>query len=259
MILKPCPFCHKDIPRAITVCPYCHRDEKGQAAAMDSSVVEVPEAAGFFEDDLRELSSEDSFRRDQAVVRVAQRGFGVVQALISILGDSAKPGLAGVAGALGRIGDRRAIPVLTQAAKMGDDELRMAAIWALAQFREPEVLPILIAESERPHPIIQSFLANVLGSYQDSQVVPALAKLSGHPNREVAFQAACALGETGDFSAVPALRKAWRRRDPLVRAAGAASLRRLGVKPSAIAVKTWLITLAILAAAAAAAAWFIYR
>jgi HEAT repeat protein len=235
MILKPCPFCQKDIPRSITVCPYCHRDEQGKPVAMDTVVVDAPLTDRYFEDDLIELASEDPFVRDQAVVRVAQRGVGVVEALISILSDFAKPGLAGVALALGKIGDRRAIPVLAQAAKMGDEELRMAAVWALAEFHEPEVIPILLSEAERPHPIIQSFLANVLGTFQDTRVAPVLAKLSGHPNHEVAFQAACALGESGGREGIAALKKSWRRGDALVRAASATSLRRLGSKPSWVA------------------------
>jgi len=176
---------------------------------MDSAHAADPGADRFFESDLKDLASEDSFIRDQAGVRVAQRGFGIVQALISILSDL--PSLSfGVASALGKIGDRRAIPVLAQAAKMGDEELRLAAVWALAQFHEPEVLPILLSEAERPHTVIQGYLANVLGTFQDSRVVPLLGKLAIHPNREVAFQASCALGETGDaagagrFSARPA-------------------------------------------------------
>jgi HEAT repeat protein len=199
---------------------------------MDSSLAAESGADRYFKDDLADLASEDPFTREQAVVRVAQRGFGVVQALISILSDFAKPGLAGVAQALGKIGDRRAIAVLGQAAKMGDEDLRLAAVWALAQFHEPDVLPALMSEAERPHPVIQSFLANALGAFQDSRVIPVLAKLAGHPSREVAFHAACALGETGDRQGIPVLQKSWRRRDALIRAASAASLRRLGGKPS---------------------------
>ncbi len=229
MILKPCPFCQKDIPRAITVCPYCHRDEQGQPVQMDSAASSAPLGVDkSFEQDLLELASEDLFVREQAVVRMVQRGFGIVQALVSLLGDLNKPRLAGVARVLGKIGDRRAIPVLSQAAKMGDDELRTAAIWALTQFREPEILPTLLAEAERPQPSIQSYLAHVLGGFQDARVIPLLASLARHASREVAFQAAYALGETGDPSAVAPLRRALRRRDPVVRAAAAASLRRLG-------------------------------
>src|SRR5262249_51702189 len=159
-------------PRSITVCPYCHRDEQGKAVAMDSTLVETPATDHYFESDLKELASEDPFVRDQAVVRVAQRGVGVVQALVSILQDFAKPGLAGVARALGKIGDRRAIPVLAQAANLGDENLRVAAVWALGQFHEPEVLPFLLVEAERPHQVTQSYLANLLGSFQDSRVLP---------------------------------------------------------------------------------------
>src|SRR5579864_3154093 len=144
MILKPCPFCQKDIPRSITVCPYCHRDEQGKTIAMDTSVVDTPGSDFNLENDLKELANEDPFVQEQAVVRVAQRGSGVVPALITILSDFAKPGIAGVARVLGKIGDRRAIPALAQVAKLGDEDLRISAVWALAQFHEPEVLPYLL-------------------------------------------------------------------------------------------------------------------
>lgn len=257
MILKPCPFCQKDIPRSITACPYCHRDEKGQTVQMDTTVT-AAEADHFFENDLKELASADLFVRNQAVVRVAQRGFGVVQALISILGDFAKPGLAGVAKALGQIRDKRAIPVLAQAAKMGDDDLRTAAVWALTQFHEPEVIPILLSEVERPHPLIQSYVANALGAIQDPRVLPALSKLALHPHREVAFQAAYALGEMGNPQAISALRRAARRRDPFVRAAASASLRRLG--SSVLKRSTWWIwIIGVFLAAGVIAAFLHYK
>ena len=231
MLLKPCPFCQKDIPRAMNVCPYCHRDEQGQSVQMDSTApAPEPVNSKYFENDLAELASEDPFQREQAVVRMAQKGFGVVQALVSILSDHAKPGLASVAKVLGRVKDRRAIPALTQAAKLGDDELRMAAVWALTQFREPEVLPVLLTEAERPHPVIQSYLAYVLGSYQDARVISVLSRLARHENREVAFHAAQALGETGDSAAISGLRRAGQRRDPLIQQAAAAALRRLGAR-----------------------------
>ena len=102
--------------------------------------------------------------------------------------------------------------------------IKQAAVWALAQFHEPEALPALMSEAERPHPVIQSFLANALGAFQDSRVIPVLAKLASHPSREVAFQAACALGETGDRQGIPVLQKSWRRRDALIRAASAITI-----------------------------------
>src|ERR1700687_1635529 len=259
MILKPCPFCRKNIPRSITTCPYCHLDERGKLVAMDSAVSEAPVSNNYFENDMKELASDDPFIRDQAVVRMAQHGVGVVQALLGILSDFAKPGLAGVARALGKIGDRRAIPVLAQAAKMGDEELRCAAVWALAQFHEPEVLPVLLSEAERPHPIIQSYLAYVLGTFQDTRVVAVLSKLTVHPNREVAFQAACALGEAGGRDGIPVLKKAWQRGDVFVRAATASSLRRLGSGPSRFSPAALALGVGSLAALGASIGWFFYR
>ncbi len=259
MILRPCPFCSKEIPRAIQVCPYCHRDEKGQAVVMDSAVQTPLLDDKYFDDSFQELASDDPFIRDQAVVDIAQKGFGVVQALISILSDFAKPGLAGVAAALGKIGDRRAIPVLSQAAKMGDEDLRIAAVWALAQFHEPEVLPVLISEADRSHPVIQSFIAHALGTFQDSRAVSVLQKLADHPNREVVFQAACALAETGDRNGIPTLRKIWRRRDPLVRSASAAALRRLGSSPSMFSPLLLSIGFVGLALLGTIVGWFFYK
>jgi HEAT repeat protein len=259
MILKPCPFCQKDIPRSIMVCPYCHRDEAGQPVAMDTAAVETGVSDKYYEDDLKDLSSDDPFTREQAVVRVARHGVGVVPALMSILNDFAKAGLSGVAYALGKIGDRRSIPVLSQAAKMGDEELRIAAIWALAQFREPEVLPILLSEAVRPHPITQSFLANTLGTFQDASVLPVLSKLAVHPNREVAFQAACALGDVGSREGIPVLKKSWRAGGDLVRAASAASLKRLGSAPARFSSLTMALGIGALIALGAGAGYFFYR
>jgi hypothetical protein len=233
MILRPCPFCAKEIPRAITVCPYCHRDEKGQPSQTQARAqAESPANTPYFEDDFSELASEDPYIREQAVVRMAQKGFGIVQALIAILSDHAKPGLAAVAKTLGIIRDRRAIDVLAQAARMGDGELRTASVWALTQFSEPEVLPILLVEADRPPAELQSYVAYALGRFADVRAIPVLDKLARHANREVAFQAVCALGESPGPASVAALRRALQRRDPLVQAAAKASLRRLGASSS---------------------------
>jgi HEAT repeat protein len=194
-------------------------------------------------------------------VRLAQRGFGITQSLISILSDHAKPGLAGIARVLGRVCDKRAIPALTQAARQGDEDLRMAALWALAQFREPEILPILLTEAERIHPVTQSYLTYVLGTFQDPQVIPLLTRLAGHGSREVAFQAAFALGDFQDPRSVAGLKKALRRRDPLLRSVASASLTRLGVSHSLVlaGVATWWKWVFAAGILAAAAGFFFYR
>lgn len=229
MILKPCPFCSKQIPRAIQVCPYCHRDEQGGSVEIDTAAPPVQEDPHYYEQDLAALASEDPFEREQATVRMAQRGVGIVQALIGILSDHNKPGLAGIARVLGKVGDRRAIGALAHAARLGDEELRQASLWALTQFRESEVNPVLIAEAERSTPDVQAYLAYSLGLRQDSRACGVLSRLSRHSNREVAFQALWALGEIPENSSVRALQRQAHAKDALRRRAARLSLQKLGL------------------------------
>jgi HEAT repeat protein len=259
MQLRPCPYCDKPIPKKITVCPYCHRDEGGKSVRIDTAAP-VPESGEkYYEDDMTDLASSDPVIREQAVIRMAQHGFGVVQALISVLSDLGKPGLAATAKVLGRIRDKRSVPALANAMRMGDEDLRTASVWSLGQFREPEVLSIFLSEVGRQHPAVQAYIAFVLGGFHDSQALPVLGKLVKHPNREVAFQAAAALGEIGDVQAVPGLRRALRHKDLLVRTIAAGSLRRLGASPISLGGRSMGMILGGIAAAALAAAYWFYR
>lgn len=260
MKLRDCPFCGKPIPARMTACPYCHTDEEGKPVAMDTAPAATEPVN--VEKDLAELSSEDAWTRDQATVRLAQKGFGVTQALIAVLGDLAKPGLPATAKVLGRIGDRRAVPPLIQAVKSTNDELRVAALWALAQFRgEPQALSALIAEADRPHPVTQSYLAHALGGFQDPAVVPALVRLAASAKTDVAYHAALSLGEWQTPEAVKALKRTLARRDRLLRAAAASSLQRLGVRVSFLVrlgpASLWVVLMA--SAAAAMWLWTFYR
>jgi len=164
-----------------------------------------------------------------------------------------------VALALGKIGDKRAIPVLAQAAKVGDDDLRIAAVWALAQFHERKCSPSSFRKRNGRNPIIQSFLANTLAGFQDHRVVSILCKLAVHPNREVAFQAVCALGESGAKEGIPVLKGTWRSGNDLVRAASAVSLRRLGTRPAQFSMKAMAAGIGALAALSAGAGYFFYK
>jgi HEAT repeat protein len=251
VILKPCPFCRKDIPRSITVCPYCHRDEKGKHVQIDPLTGDnVRDIDRLSPNDLDHLAHRDAFVREEAVTRIAKGGVGAVGALVNILQEFNKPGMVGIVKILGKIGDRRAIPALVRAAKLGDEDLRMAAVWALSQFREPEILPVLLNEVERPHSLIQSYLAQVLGSFQDPRVPSVLNRLIQHPQREVAFQAAWALGDLGDRQAAAALRRGARRRDVVVREASLAALKRLGLAPVRWSWLWWVLGLSLFVAAA---------
>jgi HEAT repeat protein len=184
------------------------------------------------ERELVDLASEDPYTRDQGSARLAQYGLRVTQALMTVLSDHSMKtaGLPAVAKTLGVIGDKRSIAALAQAAKQGEDHLRTAALWALAQFRDPEVLPILMSEAEHVHPVTQHYLTHVLGGFHDPRVVPVLSRLALHGSPEVVYQAAYALAEWNEPQAINVLRRTARRKDPVQRAVSLASLKRLGAR-----------------------------
>lgn len=263
LFVKTCPSCHKGIPSRIEVCPYCRNDVNGQPVPSGTQGPrEHLSMNPSIEKDLECLNSDDPFVRDQAVHRLGQRGPSVVPFLVEILSDQRRRGLPDAAKLLGRLRDRRALPALAQAMKMGDQPLKAAAVWALSQFRDPELLPELIAEAELQNPEIQSFLAHTLGTFQTAQVVPTLAKLARSDNVEVAFQAVYALGESGMDSAVEPLQHALRRKNPSVRTAAAAALRRLGVaarRPSwGLWCTRWVLAIVGLSGLAVAV-WHFYK
>jgi len=259
MQLRPCPFCQKPIPKKMTACPYCHHDEQGQKVRMDTAAPPPdPNEKKYYENDMADLGSDDPYLREQAVVRMAQRGFGVVQALIDVLSNLNRPGLAATAKVLGRVRDRRAVPALTNALRMGDEELRSAAAWALGQIHEPQVLATFAAEADRQHPVIQAYIAYVLGSARDGNSVKPLAKLLSAPQREVAFQAACALGEIGDRDAAGPLRRALGHKEAVVRVAAAASLKRLGLSVRMLIPRKWIIA-AVAIPSVASVVFYFYR
>lgn len=256
MILKPCPFCQKDIPRSIQVCPYCHRDEQGKSVQIDSRE-DVQMRDKEIVQDLQHLLADDALQRQGACERLVRRGASVVPMLIPIMEDLKKPHLEQVATALGRLKDKRAIASLTQAARLGSEELRLSAIWALTQFQEPEALAPLLREAETAHPVIQPYLAFKLGEFRDPQATATLARLASSKHRETAFQSTWALGDTADKRAGSALRKAFHSKDPLIKAAAKASLQKLGISAVVGGVPGWVIGVAV--AAIGVVVFLVYR
>jgi HEAT repeat protein len=252
MKLTPCPFCAKPIPARMNSCPYCHRHEKGAPIVMDS---QVPASAAAeltvkqIEHELVNLSSDDPYTREQGILRLAQHGLRVTQALMTALSDHASPALPAIAKTLGMIADKRSIGALTQAVKQGHDSLRTAALWALAQFRDPDVLPILLSEAEHVHPVTQHYVANVLSNFRDPRVVPVLSRLALHGTPEVVYQAAYALAEWNVPQSISTLRRTARRHDPVQRAVALASLKRLGVRAPVRWESAWVWGLGVCVAA----------
>src|SRR4029077_9400706 len=161
MLLKPCPHCRKSVPAGMTECPYCHRDDKGQEPrSVEGSPASSMDTA--LQNDLNQLASEDPYARQEAAVRIQQRGSGIVPFLMNILSEQTRGGLPEIAKLLGRLRDRRAIGVLMQAMKIGHAEVRTAAVWALCQMNDAQILPELLQEAERPDPTVQGYIAHAL-------------------------------------------------------------------------------------------------
>jgi bilin biosynthesis protein len=226
MRLKPCPKCSKDIPSGIEVCPYCRHDDQGRDTREEAGL--TASAAAQVQEDLNALGSDDNLARKTAAERLAQRGAAVIPILTSVLNEHTRKGLSEVARLLGRLRDQRAIEPLVQALKLGDEELKVSAVWALSQFNDARALEELIRESQRSDSTVQSYVAHTLADFQDARVLPNLIRLTEHPSRDVAFQAIWSLGEVGNAEAVMPLRRSLGRKDPIIRAAAQAALKRLG-------------------------------
>lgn len=165
------------------------------------------------------------------------------------------------AAALGRFGDRRAIPALLEAlAGAGDDRrlhhavaLALAALGAesavpalLAEFSDADMLNIAYRAAEAAGKLGEPARASLLAALGDpdaqvracavlglealggAPVVGPLLSMLTDPDHLVRWQAALALGELGDRRAAPALEAAQADPDAEVRKVVASALRKLG-------------------------------
>jgi len=153
---------------------------------------------------------------------MAQKGSGVVQALLSILNDFAKPGLSGVAIAFGQDwGIAGPFRFWHRPAKMGDEELRIAAVWALSQFHEPEVLPILLSEAETSPSCDPKLFGEHLGHVSRSARGPHALEIGRAPEPGSRLSSGlCIRGNSGGREGISVLKKRHGARgDALLRAA----------------------------------------
>lgn len=106
---------------------------------------------------------------------------------------------------LGRLGDRRATPILLGGLHDRDVENRIYALLGLGELRDPAaVAPIgaLATDSEKD---IRKTAAYALGEIGDASAVPALLKLLDDEAADVRYNAALSLSRFNDRRAVPAL------------------------------------------------------
>lgn len=105
--------------------------------------------------------------------------------------------------ALGKLKDKRAIPILLEALKTKDFNIQREAAKAIGQFGGPEVVAPLI-EILKMGGKVTSVIADVLGELGDVAVLPLLELLSSENSKVKAF-AAHALSKIADKRAVEPL------------------------------------------------------
>lgn len=111
--------------------------------------------------------------------------------------------------ALGRLGDRRAVPALRAAiqdpAAAGDSPTQIYAVWALGAIGDPAGLPELLAAAKAEDAGVRKTGVYALGAFGDQASRDVLAHALDDGVEDVRWNAALALARRRDPAAVPVL------------------------------------------------------
>jgi HEAT repeat protein len=108
---------------------------------------------------------------------------------------------------LGNLGDKRATPLVLDAANDADAETRIYALWALGELRDPRATAQLIKSAADDDSGIRKMAVYSLGEQGTPDVVPALVAAVNDPVADVRFNAAVSLARFNDPRALPVLRE----------------------------------------------------
>lgn len=122
--------------------------------------------------------------------------------------------------ALGRIGDRTAVPALLQAVDdagadgaRSDPETQVYAIWALGVIGDPQAVPRLVALAGSDDPGLRKAAVHALGAFSTAPSREALVSALADPVADVRWNAAIALARHRDPAAAPVLLAMMDRRE----------------------------------------------
>ena len=179
-------------------------------------------------------------RNDYEIVGdLADLGTNAAPPLIAALKDPSARVREAAAGALGRIGDPRAMVPLTEALSDEAREVRMSAARALGRLEQPAATAALAAAVADSDWVVRQEAVDSLGRLGSPQAVPSLITALDDKERLVRRDAADALAKIDDPRVVPALVAVVRRcREIPLRAADA--LERLNVPEKAGALRPLL-------------------
>ena len=114
--------------------------------------------------------------------------------------------------ALGRIGDRQAVPALLKAVddagasgSRSDPETQVYAVWALGVIGDPQAVPRLVALARSEDAGLRKAAVHALGAFPSEASRDALVIALSDPVTDVRWNAAVALARRRDPAAVPVL------------------------------------------------------
>ena len=114
--------------------------------------------------------------------------------------------------ALGRLGDRRAVPALLEAAKdsaangpHADPETQIYSVWALGAIGDPAAEPELTALARSDDAGVRKTAVHALGSFPGAESRGTLVSALADPVEDVRWNAAVALARRRDPAAAPVL------------------------------------------------------
>jgi len=162
--------------------------DESAAKALQSAILEQPVLA---DEDLLEALGEC-------------QNAGSAEVLIPYLRDPRSTLRRTAARALGRLGDRAAVPALLEAAQeAGDSDLRRSALQALRSLEAPEAEPAAADALFDPHPAVRTAAGELVASLQMYGLADQLRQSLEWFEPETASEVAYALGTVGDLTDIP--------------------------------------------------------
>jgi HEAT repeat protein len=165
---------------------------------------------------------------EQAASALVAIGTPAFEPLTKALAGPAWIARSNAAWALGALGNRRAVPMLSRLLGDTESNVRKRSAWALGALDASEAVPALVEALKDSDADVRQQVAWALGAIGDRRAVDGLMVALSDTSPGVRKQAAWALGAIGDKRAVSALMKGLKDSDAGVRKQSAWALGAIG-------------------------------
>lgn len=194
---------------------------RGLARIADPRAVEPLVAA---------LKSAENWLAPRIADILVRHGEPVVEPMLAFLREQTRhPARAWAANILGELKAHRAFPALVAALKDLDDEVRAKAAGALGKLGDRRAVTYLLDHLlSDPAPFVRARIAGTLGQFAGNEVIDRLVRALGDPAWWVRMRSVEALEQIGEAAETP-LAVALDDPDPEIRIRAAVALERLGV------------------------------